>query len=118
MSSWGRARPTFRGTSLESCQYLPGATTSTWIAGSGARRLEGRLSIDRSPPNAGPGDLAASRPSSSGLQGSRTVRRPTRTAGEAFEWHVQLSRTRRAQLGWTSPDARHLNVSLKGEITH
>jgi hypothetical protein len=31
---------------------------------------------------------------------------PSRTAGQPFEWDVQL------------PDGRHLNVSLHGEITH
>ena len=43
---------------------------------------------------------------------------PSRTFGEAFEWDVQLSRQGRAQLGWASRDGKHLNVSLKGRITH
>lgn len=43
---------------------------------------------------------------------------PSRTAGEPFEWDVQLSKTGREKLGWLSRDNSHLNVSLKGEITH
>ena len=43
---------------------------------------------------------------------------PSRTMGEAFEWDVQLSPRGKAMLGWLSPDGRHLNVSLKGRITH
>lgn len=38
--------------------------------------------------------------------------------GPAFEWDVQLSRTGKAQMGWLSRDASHLNVSLDGRITH
>ncbi|WP_083936854.1 polymorphic toxin type 17 domain-containing protein [Longispora albida] len=37
---------------------------------------------------------------------------------EAFEWGVQLSRRGAAQLGKWSPDGKHLNVSLKGRVTH
>ena len=43
---------------------------------------------------------------------------PSITAGEPFEWDVQLSKTGREKLGWLSRDNSHLNVSLKGEITH
>ena len=43
---------------------------------------------------------------------------PTRTAGEAFEWDVQLSKTGKNKMGWLSRDGSHLNVSLKGRITH
>ena len=43
---------------------------------------------------------------------------PSRTAGQAFEWDVQLSRTGKSQMGWLSRDGSHLNVSLGGEITH
>ncbi|MGX1931134.1 DUF6443 domain-containing protein [Flagellimonas sp. 2504JD4-2] len=43
---------------------------------------------------------------------------PSRTAGEAFEWDVQLSAKGKAQLGHLSRDGKHLNVSLKGKITH
>jgi hypothetical protein len=50
--------------------------------------------------------------------GNEWVKGPSRTAGEAFEWDVQLSKTGKSQLGWVSPDGRHLNVSLSGKITH
>ena len=46
------------------------------------------------------------------------IKGKTRTIGEPFEWDVQLSRTGRQQLGWLSRDGRHINVSLKGRITH
>jgi hypothetical protein len=50
--------------------------------------------------------------------GNVWVKGPSRTAGQAFEWDVQLSRTGRSQLGWASRDGSHLNVSLDGRITH
>ena len=43
---------------------------------------------------------------------------PSRTAGQSFEWEVQLSKTGKNQMGWLSRDGSHLNVSLDGEITH
>ena len=43
---------------------------------------------------------------------------PSRTIGEAFEWDVQLSNTGKKMLGWLSRDGSHINVSLKGVITH
>lgn len=43
---------------------------------------------------------------------------PSRTLGEAFEWDVQLSELGKLQLGWLSRDGKHINVSLKGRITH
>ncbi|WP_055666128.1 polymorphic toxin type 17 domain-containing protein [Desnuesiella massiliensis] len=43
---------------------------------------------------------------------------PSRTAGQAFEWDVQLSKTGQSQLGQFSRDGSHLNVSLDGRITH
>lgn len=43
---------------------------------------------------------------------------PSRTAGEAFEWDVQLSKKGIEQVGWLSRDNAHINVSLEGEITH
>lgn len=42
----------------------------------------------------------------------------SRTLGEAFEWDVQLSKRGSKMLGWLSRDGKHLNVSLKGVITH
>ncbi|MFD0224425.1 polymorphic toxin type 17 domain-containing protein [Streptomyces hirsutus] len=49
-------------------------------------------------------------------------RGPSRTAGEAFEWDVQLSKHGRSQYSWLKPGSgkplNHLNVSLKGIITH
>ena len=43
---------------------------------------------------------------------------PSRTASEPFEWNVQLSNIGKDQLGWASRDGSHINVSLKGGITH
>ena len=43
---------------------------------------------------------------------------PSRTSGEPFEWDVQLSELGRKKLGWASRDGEHVNVSLKGHITH
>lgn len=43
---------------------------------------------------------------------------PSRTAGQPFEWDVNLSNTGKAQLEWASRDGSHLNVSLDGKITH
>jgi len=43
---------------------------------------------------------------------------PSRTAGQAFEWDVQLSDLGKKQLGWLSRDGEHINVSLDGRITH
>ncbi|WP_193777785.1 polymorphic toxin type 17 domain-containing protein [Streptomyces sp. E5N298] len=49
-------------------------------------------------------------------------RGPSRTAGEAFEWDVQLSKHGRSQYSWLKPAGgkplNHLNVSLNGIITH
>lgn len=50
--------------------------------------------------------------------GNEWVKGPSRTAGQPFEWDVQLSRTGQSQLGWATRDGVHLNVSLDGEITH
>ena len=43
---------------------------------------------------------------------------PSRTKGEDFEWDVQLSNKGKQQLGHLSRDGKHINVSLKGKITH
>ncbi|EQB89250.1 hypothetical protein J2Z44_004291 [Clostridium punense] len=43
---------------------------------------------------------------------------PSRTAGQAFEWDVQLSKSGKSQLGHFSRDGSHLNISLDGKITH
>jgi hypothetical protein len=37
---------------------------------------------------------------------------------ENFEWDIQLSAIGRKKLGWASRDGKHINVSLKGRITH
>ncbi|MGD3046301.1 hemagglutinin repeat-containing protein, partial [Xanthomonas oryzae] len=50
--------------------------------------------------------------------GNEWVKGPSRTAGQAFEWDVQLSRQGKAQLGWATRDGSHLNVSLDGKVTH
>lgn len=46
------------------------------------------------------------------------VKGPSRTAGQEFEWDVQLSELGSKQLGWASRDGKHINVSLDGKITH
>lgn len=46
------------------------------------------------------------------------VKGPSRTHGEKHEWDVQLSRQGKSSVGWASRDQSHLNVSLKGRITH
>jgi len=53
-----------------------------------------------------------------GFMARRWRQGPTRTAGEYFEWDVQLSNTGRTQLGWLSRDGNHINVSWKGHVTH
>ena len=50
--------------------------------------------------------------------GNLWTKGPSRTAGEAFEWDVQLSKKGIEQVGWLSRDNAHINVSLEGEITH
>ncbi len=42
----------------------------------------------------------------------------SRTAGEFKEWDVQLSAKGRKQYGWICEEKNHLNVSLKGRVTH
>ena len=46
------------------------------------------------------------------------IKGPSRTAGEPFEWDVQLSKLGKAHFDWASRDGNHLNVSLGGKITH
>jgi len=46
------------------------------------------------------------------------TRGPSRTKGEAFEWDVQLSKHATKDFVARSPDGAHVNVSLKGVITH
>ncbi len=50
--------------------------------------------------------------------GNEWVSGPSRTPGQEFEWDVQLSKTGRAKIGWTTRDGSHANVSLDGKITH
>jgi filamentous hemagglutinin len=50
--------------------------------------------------------------------GNEWVRGPSRTAGESFEWDVQLSQTGRNQIGWLSRSGTHVNVNRRGEVTH
>ncbi|WP_369825907.1 polymorphic toxin type 17 domain-containing protein [Rahnella sp. AA] len=72
-----------------------------------------------------PEDYSASQPLPRGPNngyfdrfGNEWVKGPSPTAGQAFEWDVQLSRTGKAQLGWATRDGSHLNISLDGKITH
>ena len=46
------------------------------------------------------------------------IKGPSRTAGQPFEWDVQLSELGKRRLGHLSRDGRHINVSLDGRITH
>lgn len=50
--------------------------------------------------------------------GNEWVKGPSRTAGQAFEWDVQLSPKGKAQLGWATRDGSRLNISLDGGVTH
>jgi RHS repeat-associated protein len=50
--------------------------------------------------------------------GNEWTRGPSRTAGQPFEWDVQLSKNATKGVKWASPDGKHLNVSLDGEVTH
>jgi hypothetical protein len=50
--------------------------------------------------------------------GNEWVHGPSRTAGQAFEWDVQLSNKGNLKLGWASRDGKHINVSLDGKLTH
>ena len=50
--------------------------------------------------------------------GNVWVKGPSRTAGEAFEWDVQLSSRGKRMCGWMSRTGSHLNVSLRGHVTH
>jgi RHS repeat-associated protein len=50
--------------------------------------------------------------------GNEWVRGPSRTPGEPYEWDVILSSTGRQQLGRLSKGKPHINVSLRGHITH
>ncbi|WP_241837234.1 polymorphic toxin type 17 domain-containing protein [Salinivibrio sp. ML290] len=50
--------------------------------------------------------------------GNEWVKGPSRTAGQDFEWDVQLSKTGRKKIGWVTRDGSHANVSLDGRITH
>ena len=49
---------------------------------------------------------------------NKWVKGPSRTAGQEFEWDVQLSELGSKQLGWASRDGKHINASLDGKITH
>ncbi len=49
--------------------------------------------------------------------GNEWTKGPSRTAGESFEWDVQL-RKQNSGLANLSRDGSHLNVSLSGTITH
>lgn len=50
--------------------------------------------------------------------GNEWRRGPSRTPGEPFEWDVQLGRNATPGMRQLSPDGRHVNVSLKGKVTH
>ena len=50
--------------------------------------------------------------------GNEWTRGPSRTAGQPFEWDVQLGKNATKGVIWASPDGAHLNVSLDGEVTH
>jgi RHS repeat-associated protein len=46
------------------------------------------------------------------------VKGPSRTPGDDFEWDVQLSDKGRAKIGHFSTDRNHVNVSMRGVVTH
>ncbi|QSV66938.1 MAG: hypothetical protein HEQ12_08250 [Aphanizomenon flos-aquae DEX188] len=50
--------------------------------------------------------------------GNEWVSGPSRTKGEPFEWDVQLGAKATPGMRNLSIDGRHVNVSLKGRVTH
>ena len=50
--------------------------------------------------------------------GNEWTKGPSRTVGEAFEWDVQLPKNPNQGMLYLSPDGKHVNVSLGGEVTH
>jgi RHS repeat-associated protein len=50
--------------------------------------------------------------------GNEWVRGPSRTAGQAFEWDVQLGRNATPGMRSLSSSGSHVNVSLDGRVTH
>lgn len=50
--------------------------------------------------------------------GNEWCRGPSRTAGDPFEWDVQLSHTGKEKIGWLSSSGEHVNVSIGGHVTH
>ncbi|MDR2754582.1 MAG: hypothetical protein LBC20_02640 [Planctomycetaceae bacterium] len=53
------------------------------------------------------------------FQGGEWVKGPSRTPGHAFEWDVQLPKYRGDScFRLLSPDGKHVNVTLDGQIAH
>jgi hypothetical protein len=50
--------------------------------------------------------------------GNEWLKGPSRTAGQQFEWDVQLGRNATPGMRALSRDGKHVNVSLDGEVTH
>lgn len=51
--------------------------------------------------------------------GNSWVRGPSRTANEEFEWDVQLANNNKKRMkSLAANDGNHINVSLKGIVTH
>jgi filamentous hemagglutinin len=50
--------------------------------------------------------------------GNEWVKGPSRTAGQPYEWDVQLGRNATDGMRGLSRDGKHVNVSLDGEVTH
>lgn len=50
--------------------------------------------------------------------GNEWIKGPSRTIGELFEWDVKLTKSSSKKLDEFSRDGKHMNVSLKGRVTH
>jgi hypothetical protein len=50
--------------------------------------------------------------------GNEWTRGPSRTASEPFEWDVQLGIHATPGVKALSSDGKHINVSLRGRVTH
>ena len=50
--------------------------------------------------------------------GNEWTKGPSRTAGQPFEWDVQIGRNATPGMRNLSRDGRHVNVSMGGEVTH
>jgi hypothetical protein len=98
--------------------------------GAAPRTVKGRLNAAQlptsgkiryvPPKNYSPGQPLPRGPNGGYLDrfGNEWVKGPSRTAGQPFEWDVQLGRNATPGMGKLSRDGKHVNISLDGEWTH